>query len=567
LTKNANARGAHVVQPSSALLRPTGEFALSVALTLCIMPAATFFFSSLVLLTGAHLGPLIAWCILLVSVGGAVYVSFRAQMDWKAPALALALAIAAGALSHWMIDTTFDGQGYHYVATRALADGWNPIFDGLELPASVRAYGSEPVYYYAQAGWRVSAVLVAAGFDSETAKLVPMLLAGALAFGAFGCAATWGASWLQSVAFAGLTAGNPIIIVQVFTRMNDGQIASCFGLTAVFFALWLRDRRLGQLLAALGAMAYALNLKFSAIPLFVLLCVIIVGAAAVAVSRGAAFRAALTLLCSALFSIAILGAQPYVTNTIDHGHPFYPIAGDHRIDIMSGNRPAGFTDMSAGERLFRSYFSATANGFRESNSLKAPFTITGAELRDAGRPDARVAGFGPFFLGATLIALTISVWVLLTGPAPSTIIALGVAWFLMVVSMLLPEAWWARYAPQVWWFPCIVAGVGILAKRQALKVAGWVLAALVLLNSGLVAASASVYTGLRAYWAHRQLSELAAITEPIRVYLGPAVARYELLIRHGVHASLSPNPLPASCEPILLDSTYTDASYCVIADN
>ena len=92
-------------------------------LGLSLLPCGLFALASVYLLSGGGLGQVSAWAILVPVVSGALFLAHRAGGDWKSPATVVAVTLLAAAASHIAIDTTFDGQAYHYDATRALADG------------------------------------------------------------------------------------------------------------------------------------------------------------------------------------------------------------------------------------------------------------------------------------------------------------------------------------------------------------------------------------------------------------------------------------------------------------
>ena len=55
-----------------------------------------------------------------------------------------------------------------------------------------------------------------------------------------------------------------------------------------------------------------------------------------------------------IFSVCIIGFNPYVTNTINNGNPLYPLAGKDKIDIMTPNTPASFRYDGQFEKLIKS---------------------------------------------------------------------------------------------------------------------------------------------------------------------------------------------------------------------
>lgn len=544
----------------------SGDWAVGTAVGLSLIPSGLFVLASFYLLLGGGLGPMSARVILVIVVAGALYLARRVGGDWKCPAMVVAVTLLVTTASHIVIDTSYDGQEYQYDATRALADGWNPYHETYQPPAELRGYVTLRLWpqHYPQAAWLAAAVPAAAGLDMETTKLAPLLLAAALFFGVFGAATAWSLDWTRSLVLAVLAAANPIIIVQLFTRMNDGQLAACLALTVLFAALWSRDRRVAFALTAGGAMAYGLNLKFSAIPTFALLSVLIALLILVTQGRSAAFRVSGGLLTAGVVSVLVLGAHPYVTNTLRYRNPFYPVAGAGAVDIMAINRPAVLSGESAVERLVQSYFAVTSNGTMQS--LKLPFTVQPGELWASGNPDTRLAGFGPLFSGAVLLAAGLGGWIAWRDATRTRRAVLAAAFCVAVGSLSLPEAWWARYVPQLWWVPAIVAVVALFSEEPRVRIVGWALVVIMLLNSAFVSAGSTLYAGRRTLDARHQVAEIADRKRPICIFLGANHARLELLHSAGVRTRLRSEPLPAECHPTLLVSAFASppgqSDYC-----
>ncbi len=542
--------------------------ALATGIALALIPCALFALSSLYLLVGGRLGAFSAWAIIALTLAAVFWIARRESRAWTAPFAVLAVIAVALLAEHTILDTTYDGQEYHYDATRALADGWNPLREAFQPPANVR--GHVPVLlwpqHYPQAAWLAAAVPIAAGIDIESAKLAPLMLAASLFFAAFGAALTWRLTRLEALALAALAAANPILIVQAFTRLNDGLLAASMALTALFAALWLRDGKRAYAGLAAGVLIFGLNLKFSALALMALLCAAIVISAWLFAGRTKALRALTLLAAAGVAGVFVFGAHPYVSNTFAHHHPFYPVMGEGAVDILTYNRPDGFNDISAPERLARSYFGPTSTSYDGGSGYKLPFTFQRLEIRAAGDGDTRLAGFGPLFSGAIILALALGAWIAARHRNRTSTIALSALLAITVLTLCLPEAWWARYVPHMWWIVGGVALIAMLSAAQAVRRSGWALAIILLLNAGFVAASSALQVVPRTLDARRQISEIAALNEPVCTYLGATHARLELLRAAHVDVRLYSEPLPQSCNPTLFVSAFRVAdprpNYC-----
>jgi hypothetical protein len=192
----------------------------------------------------------------------------------------------------------------------------------------------------------------------------------------------------------------------------------------------------------------------------------------------------------------LAGYNPYVQNVADHGHPFHPIMGAEGFDKDSthwpaNNWPVNFEGTTSLERLFLSLFSRAADESiiepeGDSAVLKVPFTVSVSEIRPYMGSDTRIAGFGPLFSGALVLA-AVTLGLLIIGsrrPPPNTLRATVLLVVLLAVTVAVnPESWWARFAPQIWLVPVVIAGAALSQpSRSVAAVLGCAVAITLLMN-------------------------------------------------------------------------------------
>ena len=146
-------------------------------------------------------------------------------------------------------------------------------------------------------------------------------MAGALFFGTLEICQRWGFRRWQAVIFAVLTTGNPIILVQIFSRMNDGLLACCLGLVAIYSLLFLTSRNFAVGAALTGVLIFALNLKFSALLVLGALSALICLMSFRIFGRAQTFWLGGMLLTAAVVGVFAFGAQPYLTNLFRYREP------------------------------------------------------------------------------------------------------------------------------------------------------------------------------------------------------------------------------------------------------
>ncbi|MEL6317975.1 MAG: hypothetical protein AAFR16_10110, partial [Pseudomonadota bacterium] len=368
-------------------------------------PLLIYALAALYLILGGALGPASGAAVLALALAGAAATAWSLAPRPAPVLLALgALALAPLAASA-VIDTTIDGQAYHYQAISAVAAGWNPYHD---LSGVAAHYPDFPVavwvLHYGKSSWVLMGAQAAAGLSLEAAKAggAPLLLGAAL-MGAGVALRAAQPLWAAGLIGAALAA-NPIALAQLFTRMNDGLLGQSVGLFAVLALIWIVDRR-AWAMAGIGlVMAFAMGLKFSAAPHLVAACAIACAAAWAHGGVALALATGLRLMALGLIALLIFGWTPYVQNAVWWGHPFHPLMGENTLDILVDNTPEFVERMGALQAFFFSLFAETYSGFGGEPALKPPFTMSLAELRAAGGPDVRIGGHGPLFSGAAVLA-------------------------------------------------------------------------------------------------------------------------------------------------------------------
>jgi len=486
-------------------------------LPLLLFPVFTFILATLLFVSGGALSSIAAWWILCASLAGAVFLPrFFFPTEWR---LAAVFAVSAGVLalllSLLVHDTSIDGQHYHFQAVYAFAEGWNPLTGEGEPPVI-----GDPMtlwaLHYTRGGWVFSATLLAAGLPLAAMKTINFLILFATAAMLAGTFIRFGFSALFAALLTAAAVLNPVITSQSLTAMNDGLFGLCILLFTGSMAIWVRYDETPALVAGLATMILAVNLKFSAVPIFFVLSAFACFAAFAVRGPRDMVKIAAALLGAAFIGVILLGWSPYVQNYLGFGHPFYPLMGENAVDIMNGadpeleNTPKVLEHLPAFQRFLFSLFSETHSGYATAANLKIPFSITPAELRAAGGVDIRLGGFGPFFSGAVLLALAGLVAIALSPGRrnPVTIGLLFISAALLVSVLVMPQNWWARYVPQFWFVPLCAAAAAMTVQRLPVQILGGLIAIILLLNASLSAASGLWLSAKRSAAVEDQLDSM-----------------------------------------------------------
>jgi hypothetical protein len=205
------------------------------------------------------------------------------------------------------------------------------------------------------------------------------------------------------------------------------------------------------------------------------------------------------LAVSVVVATVGLGFNPYVTNTVHRGHPFYPLVGSERFPSMAdqGQDPIEQYEtphnMMGRNRLVRHAYALFGRpGAQpyypgEDAQLMWPFAVRLQDFAIFYFLDVRIGGFGPLFSGLFLLSLLPLAAAFARPQAPRLLLFLGAG--TIVASLLVSvHTWWPRYGPQLWWLPIlgILAGLG-WAPGHPLRWTARAVTALLLVNAVLIA--------------------------------------------------------------------------------
>ena len=481
-------------------------------------------------------------------------------------ALLLVLMIVGAVwLASFYYDLSWDGMSYHQEAIIHLANGWNPLKQDLQESVIYSIF----INNYPKASWIYAALLfkVTGSIESGKAYHLILMLAGFLIVLAAALRIKRVPLWL-GVWFATLSAANPVILYQSLSYYVDGPMgATLTAIAAVSLLLYLSPTKtLAALWIMLGVLA--INLKFTGVPYVIVGGAGLILVAAVGRHWSLAMRSVQALMITLFFGIAIVGYNPYISNYIDHGHPFYPIFGDPPFDFgMRYQTPKGLQDGGRVQKMLTSLLSDSTNALEFTPELQAFSLLPPRGSITAFRTtDMRVGGWGPLFgrivvvLGAGLLLC-----LLVARPLRYGGVVAGSLAIILVSVLVNPEAWWARYTPQLWVIP---VSLGLWLLLQSSKVArylGGVTLILLSLNTLLVAAVYYKYNHTVNAKLHSQLTSLAKSNTIFQADFGPFEALRERLSASGVRFSIVPTATLRCATPQVLVGTYRGVRLCMQA--
>ncbi len=376
-------------------------------------------------------------------------------------------------VSSKVYDFSYDGNAYHKNAVVVLANDWNPIYqDSSEIrqqlfPEEYKDVSSIWIDHYAKGNWIFGASIYKVTGNIETAKSINLLLIFALFGFSFYYIYTKSGKIIFSIMLSLMIAIMPINFIQMFSLYNDGTVYSTLSLFVLSLMLFSDEKEKHKLSTWCWLFATSLillNIKFTGLAYagiyslaFAIYYIHLHKDNIRRIIRSA------SIFVGMVFAILVLcGSNSYLKNIIDHHHPFYPLYGDDPVDIITNLQPRNFNDNNSLEKLFLSLFSETDNiwaGVDKDTRLKIPFSVSENEIRAIGI-DTRVAGFGPLFSGMLLVSIVIimiSLIILFKKHYGKLFKYTSLLLATIFSIILMPDSWWARYAPQTYYIVIIAA--------------------------------------------------------------------------------------------------------------
>jgi len=435
---------------------------------------------------------------------------------WWPLALAAGTLAASLVISSWYFDLSWDGQWYHQTAIYAIARDWNPLGEPMrEFLPHLQLW----VRHYAKGPWYVAAAIYRTIGLIECGKCTALIAWAAMALSVFASGLDLGLRRWPAAAIAFVVSMNPVVMSELTSYLVDGILFGFLVLTTAAVISAIARPRAVVIVAGLLAAIVCINAKLTGL---VFVCFVLAAGWAWCVIRKREILWPYTGLAALALSLGVLvfGYNPYVTNTLHRHQPFYPVLGSAAFPSLTDQGREGIELYETPKNLVgRSRFVriAYATFGRPGNApyanvrdaaLMFPFAARPSDLHYYQYHEARIAGFGPFFSGALLIAGGLGIVLAFqTGP--------GRWWAALAAAAILGSLfislhlWWPRYGPQLWLLPIIPAALLFAdGTSQWLRAGAWILTGLLAINACIVAAVHLSWETRASQTLRRQLTEL-----------------------------------------------------------
>lgn len=409
-------------------------------------------------------------------------------------------------------DISYDGQTYHQEAIIKLAEGWNPFYN--HSPPTDHHRGM--LTYYSKGPWIIEAAIFKLTHGIEYGKALNFLMIFDSLFVSLSfLMRIKSLSWYSALLGSILAALNPVSIYQYLTFYVDTQLVSAFtAIMMMSLSLLLNPAGLETCILFM-LLVIGLNIKMTMVAYLLILNLVII--IVIYIYRGQFLPKIIKTYVKALFlGLLFVGFNPYVTNTIDKGYPFYPIGVE---DVLYGQRPKNFIELNRLEKIWLSIFGKPE--IRVAPSQPAiPFWTTIDDVKIFRGADVRVAGWGPLFSGAIILAGIGLFLIILRFNRNRHVVLLSLATIIAVLLTILvnSESWWARLAPQVYLIPLIISITLLFFADRISRIFGFLIITILIINSSLIAYVNFQHNYQISAILRNQLQKLASFNGKIDVY-------------------------------------------------
>lgn len=426
------------------------------AFAFLMLPAFLLMISGIIWCIGAIIGCLVFPITLAMALLIANWIVARKRIQYLSMVCCLLGLVCVGLLCYFIHDPAFDSNWYHQPGIYLLSHGWNPIYQHHSMNIG-DASANMWIDHYAKGQETICATIVAFTGNMEIGKLGNFFLPISSFFFSFMALEKMFAGWskrkLWLIAF--IVAFPPIIWNQLLSFYIDFNLYSVV-LTALCSMVLYREEKNKFLMIFVCLLAMAISVKFNMLLWFGLLYLGYMIYSWVNGNHKMVGHIVGCGIAGTLVAILTFSFNPYITNTMDHHTPVYPLmGGQNNVDIMSIVEPESFHGYNNIAKILVADFSRPTTG---SQSQSYQFPYGGYPLKNltaCGSVDAKLGGTGLLWIDA--LVLSIILFLLsksYRSKAGRWAIGLSVVFF--VTQFLVPGGWFYRYVSYIYLVPILL---------------------------------------------------------------------------------------------------------------
>ena len=369
-----------------------------------------------------------------------------------------------------VIDTSYDGNAYQKLTVGLLKNGWNPVYESSEdfdANNDISLYVKESGHYiwvnhYAKASHIFEANIYALTNNIETGKCINTLSIISLFIISFSLLALHYKKVVFPLIFAICIITPSFVCAQFLTNYIDllVYIYMILIILSFFYFHYSEDKTIGFVIYFLSLLML-INIKFNSFAFAGIYCLGYYIYYIIKLKRGLLdkkffWKFTIISIVGVIIGVFVIGLSVYPKNFVQKGHPFYPIYGSGKVDIITMYQPASFKNMNTPKKYFISMFSKVDNiGWwsKYEPSYKIPFTYDANEVDIIKYSDTRISGNGVIFGGIfaiVCISLLLTSFIILKRDYNLFIMCTIPIIITIILILFLSESWWARYFPQTY---------------------------------------------------------------------------------------------------------------------
>ncbi len=414
-------------------------------------------------------------------------------------------------------DVSWDGQWYHQDAIIKLIEGWNPFYSNYDINKSI-SESDIWIHHYPHASWIVQANFFKITGSIQSTKFITLLLS----YICFCISYTvitlkYNISKISGIIFALCIAFNPITYSQFLSFYVDGQ--SAMGISIYVILLYYSIKHPSPLFTTLIAFLfiYVINIKFTNL---VYLSVFNFAFFVWYFIYNKELRLKLFLSFSVLYIIGVflIGYSSYTRNTLEKGHPLYPLMGENNVGEIVSNihASANFFDQNRFENFFSASFAYPEYARNpDSSRFRVPFTKV--DYTNYYRTDTELSGFGARWSELMIISFLLLI-IVLTNRSDKNRLYLMIFITVLLFSVFINEQCYeSRYVTQLWLVPISILIYLYITGKSFYKILSLSVAILFLYNTYMIISTQVKYQKDIRKNINLEIEYLKSINKPIPI--------------------------------------------------
>lgn len=346
-------------------------------------------------------------------------------------------------------DYGFDGTRYHQDSILRLRDGWNPVY-APEIEARMW------VKHFAKGLETIAASIYSTLGNVEASKVTVILIVVSSVFFTYRFLDTYFEflSKRKKIFLSFILGFSTVVCNQFFSFYVDWAAYSLILILFTTLFCLLKKQTVYDYFVIAMVMFVGINIKFNLF--FWILFSLFFFMIYLILSKRITYLKRMFITCffSALLAVCIGGANPYVTNMLNHGSPFYPLPD--KVDLVEQNTPPVLIGKNRIESFFISILSFPKNGYETTETeFIFPWNITLENIHHSGKCDTLLGGYGLFF--GWILILSSILYVLTLNANRSKLKYFNfILLFIFLSAFVLPLGWVVRFFPFFYIFPVLM---------------------------------------------------------------------------------------------------------------